>query len=318
MPGWCPDGVPARALQRQVDATVNHYPQPLKPGATVTVGIATYGRASQLTTTLRTLLEAEQQPQEIIIHVDGGDNETPGMVASCFGRRIHVIISENRVGPGGGRNRIMKRVTTEHLLSLDDDSWPIDPDFLGVGESLMESHPDASAIGAMVVVRGGIPPERREVLWETDCYENGAVLLRAEAMRQAGNYLPLRYAYGMEEADMALRMMDAGWKIYRSGNLRVFHDTALGHHVSREVNAAHIANIALRAFLRYPPSFWPLGVMQTINRVKYAASMGRWRGIASGLLSIPGHCLRYRHYRAPVRSATIRRARSLAASRFTP
>jgi GT2 family glycosyltransferase len=278
------------------------------------VGIATYGRAKQLIATLRTLLEAEQQPQEFIIHVDGGDNETPGMVAASFGRRIQVIISADRLGPGGGRNRIMERVSTEHLLSLDDDSWPIDPDFLGVAEGLMRSHPDAAAVGAMVVVRGEIPPERSDVLRETDCYENGAVLLRAAAMRQSGNYLPLRYAYGMEEADMALRMMDAGWKIYRSGNLRVFHDTVLGHHVSREVNAAHIANIALRAYLRYPPSFWPLGLMQTINRVRYAASMGRWRGIASGLLSIPGHCLRYRHFRAPVQPETIRRARRLAAA----
>ena len=290
----------------------------MKPGETVTIGIATYGRATQMVSTLRTLLEAEQQPGEIIVHVDGGDNETPGMVASTFGRRIQMIISADRVGPGGGRNRILERTATDYLLSLDDDSWPMDRDFLAVAEGLMGGQPDAGAIGAVVVLPWESPPERARFLEETDCYENCGVVLRTAAMRQAGSYLPLRYAYGMEEADVALRMMDAGWNVYRSRDLRVFHDTALGHHVSVEVNAAHIANTALRAFLRYPPSFWPLGLMQTINRVRYAASMGRWRGIGSGLLSIPGHCLRYRHYRAPVQPGTIRRARSLAAAPISP
>ncbi len=285
----------------------------LKPGDTVTIGIATYGRARQLASTLHRLLEAEQQAQEIIVHVDGGDNETPGMLASRFGSRVAVLVSSDRVGPGGGRNRILERTATDLLLSLDDDSWPMDADFLGMAEDLMGSRPDAGAIGAVVVLPGDSAPERVAEIQETDCYENCGVMLRTTAMRRAGSYLPLRYAYGMEEADVALRMLDAGWKVYVSRDLRVFHDTVLQHHVSREVNAAHIANTALRAFLRYPVSYWPLGLMQTINRVRYAASMGRWSGIGSGLLSIPAHCFRYRRYRAPVQPGTLRRARSFPA-----
>jgi GT2 family glycosyltransferase len=115
----------------------------------------------------------------------------------------------------------------------------------------------------------------------------------------------------MEEADVSLQLLDKGWHILNVPDLWVYHDTGMEHHASAPVNAAQITNTALLAFLRYPIALWPLGILQTLNRVKYAISMRRFRGIAKGLWGIPFACWKYRAARKPVKAETIHLARKL-------
>jgi GT2 family glycosyltransferase len=129
---------------------------------------------------------------------------------------------------------------------------------------------------------------------------------------QNRGYLPLRYAYGMEEADVALQLLDAGWKILDVPSLAVYHDTQLEHHNTVAINSSHISNTALLAYLRYPISAWPLGMMQVLNRVRYAASVGRWRGIPQGIWQIPYTIWQNRHHRQPVRPETLKLSRQIA------
>ena len=151
----------------------------------------------------------------------------------------------------------------------------------------MAEHPRAAVLTGQVTLRGQKVSNVDDSITETHCYENCACVLRREAFLQTNKYLPLRYAYGMEEADVALQLLDSGWSILKVPKLRVFHDSDLNHHSSAEVNASHITNAALLAFLRYPISYWPLGIAQVINRIRYALSVGRHRGLLMGLFSIP-------------------------------
>jgi GT2 family glycosyltransferase len=136
--------------------------------------------------------------------------------------------------------------------------------------------------------------------------------MRRSAFLQSLGYLPLEQAYGMEEADLALQLLDQGHSILRCPQLRVFHDTTPHRHADPATNAAHIRNTALLAFLRYPLSYWPLGIAQTARRVVYSLKCGRYRGIISGLASIPQTCWKSRHLRKPVHGNTVRLSRSLA------
>jgi GT2 family glycosyltransferase len=116
----------------------------------------------------------------------------------------------------------------------------------------------------------------------------------------------------MEEADVSLQLLDAGWSIVKTPALRVFHDSELTHHASPEVNAAHITNTALLAYLRYPFRYWPLGVAQVLNRVRYSLRRKRYDGIGSGMFKIPSIIWRHRKDRKPVKASTISHARRLA------
>ena len=58
----------------------------------------------------------------------------------------------------------------------------------------------------------------------------GACVYRRSAFLEAGGYVPLPVAYGMEEVDLALRLHSRGGKILTTPWLRVFHNTDLKRH----------------------------------------------------------------------------------------
>lgn len=281
----------------------------------ITVMIPTWRRAARLLDTLEKIRACRPEPAATWIHVDAGDSETESAVKSRYGKAVGVVSSPVTVGPGGGRQRLLQEVQTPFFASFDDDSWPLDGDFFGRAVALMKARPPTAVLAAHVSMPGQPDPEASEEEIPVSCYEGCGHVGRTEAFQGVGGYVPLRYGYGMEEADVALQLMDKGWDLKKNGKLRVRHDSYLEHHADAGLNAAQIANTALRAFLRYPASWWPRGILQVANRVRYALSVGRWRGTAAGIASIPGHCWKYRQYRAPVTAATLTKAVALGSGR---
>lgn len=281
----------------------------------ITVMIPTWRRTARLLDTLEKIRACRPEPAATWIHVDAGDSETESAVKSRYGKAVGVVSSPVTVGPGGGRQRLLPEVQTPFFASFDDDSWPLNGDFFGRAAALMKAQPKTAVLSAIVCMPTEANPPTLQVDVSVSCYAGGAHVGRTKAFQSIVGYVPLRYAYGMEEADVALQLMDKGWDLKENGILKVWHDSALEHHADAGLNAAQIANTALRAFLRYPASWWPRGILQVANRVRYALSVGRWRGTAAGIASIPGHCWKYRQYRAPVTAATLTKAVALGSGR---
>ncbi|HMV47134.1 MAG TPA: glycosyltransferase [Blastocatellia bacterium] len=278
----------------------------------ISVVIPTWRRSEQLSQVLELLLGCLPPPDEILVHVDAGDTETIPMLDSRFKQQVTWCQSSVRRGPGGGRNLLIQQARFPLVASFDDDSWPLDQGFFQTAVELMQKHPNAAVLSGEVTMRGEVAGEVADFVAEANCYESGACVLRRDAFLQTGMYLPLRYAYGMEEADVALQLLDAGWAILKTHKLRIYHDSDLNHHASPAINAAHITNTALLTFLRYPVLYWPLGLAQVANRIRFALRVGRHRGVLAGVLEIPDVIHRYWQARKPVRKATILRSRELA------
>lgn len=273
--------------------------------------IPTFCRWSQLSFALESIFACNPAPAEVLIHVDAGDLETPKLLQLNFRGKVRWICSSYTQGPGGGRNLLMKIAQTPWVVTFDDDSWPESPDFFEGLEKVINANPQAAVLAFPINVRGQKPKRWPQEIRRASCFENCGCAIRREAFLQTNGFLPLRHAYGMEEADVSLQLLDTGWEILNVPDLWVYHDTGMEHHARPAVNAAQIANTALLAFLRYPPGFWLLGAGQVINRVRYAVSVDRWRGILTGLLQIPAACWQYRRYRQTVRAKTVRKARWL-------
>ena len=221
-------------------------------------------------------------------------------------REIKIIVSKESVGPGGGRNKLVAAARNEIVASFDDDSYPIDTDYFARVQQLFEQFPDASILGAALYERGQpIRLDSCEAAWVSYFAGSACAYRRNDFLATAG-YVPLPVAYGMEEVDLALRLHAQGGRILGTAWLRVFHDTDLGRHASPAVTAGSIANIALLAYLRYPPLYWPVGLGQVCNRVRWLITHGRHTGIWTGLASTPRHCWRHRHFRQVVSRSTIR------------
>ena len=57
--------------------------------------------------TLERVLSCQPPPEEIIVHIDANDPQTSKMLESQLQGTVHWVSSDIRLGPGGGRNRLL-------------------------------------------------------------------------------------------------------------------------------------------------------------------------------------------------------------------
>lgn len=267
--------------------------------------VTAYERIDQTLNTLRIIESCTPQPDEILVHVDDNRTDCENAIRNTF-PHVTVLVSSERVGPGGGRNKLIAAAQREFVASFDDDSYPIDAGYFGRALHLFNRFPDASVIGAALYHAGeAIALDEQIARWTSD-FSGGACVFRREAFINAGGYVPLPVAYGMEEVDLALRLHANGGKILSSSWLRVFHETDLKRHAEPHVTAGSIANLALLAYLRYPVALWSIGVWQCANRVLWLLRHGRRRGIWRGLTMIPKHLQRYHSHRRTLSVGAVR------------
>ena len=267
--------------------------------------VTAYERVDQTLATLRILQSCSPVPDEILVHVDANQIECENAIRNAF-PDIQILRSYEQVGPGGGRNKLMAAARYEFVASFDDDSYPIDSDYFERALNLFEQFPEASVICAALYHLGeSIGLDSRSAQWTAD-FSGAACIYKREAFIEAGGYVPLPIAYGMEEVDLAIRLHSKGGKILTTSWLRVFHNTDLKHHEDPRVTAGSIANLALLAYLRYPVSLWGIGVGQCANRLLWLLRHGRRRGILKGVTMIPSHLRANRGYRLPVSKRVVR------------
>ena len=278
--------------------------------APVTAIVTAYQRVDQTLTTLRILLDCTPAPAEIIVHVDGNELATLERLRSEF-PEVRYLLSEDNVGPGGGRNKLVREATQPLVASFDDDSYPLDSDYFSRAIQLFEAHPDASIITARVFHQGDPILEAEPTLEWTSDFAGGASVYRRETILSTTGYVPLATAYGMEEVDLAMRLHAAGKYILSTQWLRVFHDTDLKRHADPKVTAGSIANLFLLTYLRYPPSLWLIGLAQVSRLIFWLLTHGRQRGIIHGLLRVPAYLRQNQSHRHPLSREAVRSYLSL-------
>ena len=276
--------------------------------------VTAYERIEQTLATLRVIQSCVPAPDEVLVHVDANQVACENAIRDAF-PNVRVLRSDEQIGPGGGRNKLLAAAQSEFVASFDDDSYPIDSDYFARALRIFERFPEASLICAAVYHAGeSIGLDERSARWTAD-FSGAACIYRRKAFLEAGDYVPLPVAYGMEEVDFAIRLHSRGGNILTTPWLRVFHNTDLKRHGDPRVTAGSIANLALLAYLRYPISLWGIGVGQCANRLLWLLRHGRRRGIVKGVTMIPGHVWTNHKYRLPVSGKVVR---SYLALRKTP
>jgi GT2 family glycosyltransferase len=272
----------------------------------VTAIVPAHRRLEATSITLKRIEACFPQPDEILVHVDGGQTDCAAALRAEF-PHLTILVSDHPLGPGGSRNRLVAAARNEVIASFDDDSYPVDVDFFARVHAVSQIFRDAAVIAASIYHRGEEPPADSKEIAPTDTYIACGAIIRRSEFLTAGGLVPVMVPYAMEEDDLALRLLDGGRKLFLCKWLRVFHDTDLTHHQSPHVTAGIIANIALRAWLRYPVRYWPYGILQVVNRVFWSLRAGRRAGIVRGLLGIPRYLIAYSHHRKTVSADALRR-----------
>src|SRR5882672_4762618 len=95
---------------------------------TASIMIATRNRCADLHRTCRRLVELQPQPKEVLICADGCTDGSVAMIKTEF-PQFQLIENEPAIGSVATRHRLLTTATGDIVVSLDDDSYPIDNDF---------------------------------------------------------------------------------------------------------------------------------------------------------------------------------------------
>ncbi len=271
----------------------------------VSVGIPTFSRGERVFEPIARVLACDPPPAEIIVHVDASDGCLERKLADTH-PQVRIISSPCQVGPGGGRNRCIRAASHEIFASFDDDSWPVDSDYFARLVRHAQGAPENACFAAVVTQKNDPRlPSSDSTSVATD-FTGCGYGLRVSVYRKLFGFVDRPFAYGLEERDVALQLHDAGYRVLRCHDLRVFHDSDLGHHGGAEIVAATIQNAALLAWLRYPVSLWAYGVLQFANVIWFMLRRGRLAGILGGLLGTPGALWAFRKHRQLLSERGIR------------
>ncbi|GAB4575148.1 MAG: hypothetical protein Kow0077_25220 [Anaerolineae bacterium] len=233
-------------------------------------------------------------PYEIVIVDNGGDavfQHAPESVSA----EIRLLRPEQNLGVTGGRNLGMARAQGEYLAVIDDDAVWLDASDVRTMVAFLEAHADYGAVAVKSLDAEGriidleLPFSNKRYArsltepTEAPYYIGVAHMLRAAALKQVGMY-PERYFYAMEELDLSLRLMQAGFKIAYLPSVVVRHYRSRGGR-EMQVNTYWVRNAVNKSRLawRLLPMPYPLTIMfiwslNTLYRTRdIHAVLGMWR-----------------------------------------
>lgn len=217
--------------------------------------IITYNRPQDMLDLARNIsaLEGAEELLEEVVVLNNASTEDYSAVEAYMRSETRIpfryIASTVNLGVSRGRNRGIHESRAPFIIMLDDDAELQGTDSLKNLLPLFE----APCLGRPVAVvsfkvlyhgtgemqRNAFPHKRLEKYigrssFATSYYAGGAHAVRRDAMERAGLY-PEDFFYGMEEYDMAYRLIDAGYSIMYSDRIVMLHkESPKGRQPKRE------------------------------------------------------------------------------------
>jgi GT2 family glycosyltransferase len=190
-------------------------------------------------------------PLELILIDNDSSDGTPQSVEQAHAAepRLKVIYNRANLGFGPAVNRAAAVARGERLLVLNPDCL-LEPETLAHMLDILDAHPDAGIVGAVVCAADGTPdpasyrrdPLLRRALATLAGARGGmniegeipAGVVEAEAVSGALMLLPRkvfaklggfdeRYFLHFEDLDLCRRARDAGYRVLLAGDVRVLH-----------------------------------------------------------------------------------------------
>ncbi|MGI8512973.1 MAG: glycosyltransferase family 2 protein [Solirubrobacteraceae bacterium] len=180
---------------------------------------------------------------EIVVLVNGGD-EALRAFARRDHPRMHFVLAEANLGFAGAVNGARRHASGELLAIVHDDCLVCEGWLAPLLDGL-ERHPEAGLIASRIEVPDGgsfcgtvvfsdasfaiVPTAIAGAGLPTDSH-TAASLMRAEAFDGAGGCDERLFPAGVVDADLAMRMREAGWDVRCEPASGAEH--ALGHNAS--------------------------------------------------------------------------------------
>lgn len=181
-------------------------------------------RATELARAIASVRAQQDVDPQFVLVVNGAD---PPKVD----RPDRLIVLPENVGIPSARNVGAAAADARLIMFLDDDAELLDPALLATVVDRFKANPRLGAMSIRLVDEEG-RTQRRHVprLGSRSAERSGfvtyfvgaACVVRASTFYQVDGFDP-RFFYAMEESDFSWRLLDAGWSIWYSADLKAFH-----------------------------------------------------------------------------------------------
>lgn len=238
--------------------------------------IATHNRRADLTRTLREIARLDPQPAEILVTADGCTDGTPEFVAKEY-PAIRLITHAESRGSIPSRNELASVCTSDIFLSLDDDSYPIETDFIPRVARMFAENP-ALAIASFPQRTDEYPATLEQTDFGpssfTGSYANSGAAIRRAVFLGLGGY-PDFFRHSYEEPDFALRCCAAGWQARRETSLTIRHHFTSAQRDEMRNHQRHARNELWSVVMHCPaPQLFAVALFRGVRQSGYAAHRG--------------------------------------------
>tara|TARA_R110002012_G_scaffold281843_2_gene471410 strand:- start:949 stop:1863 length:915 start_codon:yes stop_codon:yes gene_type:complete len=193
----------------------------------VSVIITTFNRKRELGFTLNSLRNII--PLKGVFICD--DASTDGTVTFLDAEfpEVNVFAIASNQGLIANRNFLLKQVSTEYVISIDDDANFLVPDALKEAISFMKDKNDCAVLSFRLFWGFDVPEKYNttQVILKVKNYLGGAHLMRKSAWDGCIESYPDWYKFYGEEDYASLRLFNSGWKIFYFPEVLVHHRVSI-------------------------------------------------------------------------------------------
>jgi GT2 family glycosyltransferase len=243
---------------------------------TCAISIATHNRLPELRRTLGIVAELKPPPDELLVCADGCDDGTAGYVREKF-PDAKVIEHAEPMGSIRSRIELMRAASSHIVVSLDDDSYPMDFDFIARVRELFNSLPHMAVASF---------PQRTDEFPETltahdfgrgryvGNYVNAAAAFRRGVYMELEGWPP-EFEHAYDESDYTLQCLAAGYAVYYEPGIVIRHHfTSLKRNEIR-THHRHARNEQWSMWRRCPfPGVLALSAYRALSQFRYARKRG--------------------------------------------
>ena len=282
----------------------------------ISVIILYYKRREHIEETIRSVVAQQYSAREIIV-VDNHSEDGLRQLLEPFGTSIKLIELPENAGATGGRNAGIREAEGDILVFLDDDMSLRSPlDLTNVVDTFARRSdihvlafrvcdPDTGELRLREWCHPRHWKEYSEVEFETHWFCEGASAFRRRVFDRCGMYYEPLF-YGAEGHDLAVRLLDAGFRILYSPQISTRHRAAKTGRTQKRQYFFFTRHFIWMAYKDYHPIdglrfLLPKLVMMLYFAVRSGAyipfAKGLWAGI-TGLGAV-------RRDRTPISRATV-------------
>ena len=244
---------------------------------TAAVVITSYNRCDDLRRTCTQLRKLDPPPDEIIICLDGCTDDSREMLARDF-PESRVIENATPQGSIPARDRAFRLVTSDLIVTLDDDSYPLDPAFLEKVSQLVAQHPEAAAFTFPEIRDDGLPADPRmgpdsPAHYVRDFPNCAGVMVRS-IYGSVATYQPF-FSHAYAEPDYCLQLYAAGYTVRFEPSLHIRHHFTPHQRNMSKRHLLNARNELWSVLMRCPfPQILIIAPLRVLRQFIYAFGQG--------------------------------------------